>query len=83
LIGGISNETGRTYLNVIDHGPGIDPETAQNIFDPFFTTEAKGSGLGLYITKELCEANNARITYTPAPNGGSCFSIEFARMDAT
>lgn len=79
LVGGISNETGRAFLDVIDHGSGIDAETAQSIFEPFFTTDAKGSGLGLYISKELCETNNAHIAYVPVPTGGSCFRIEFAK----
>lgn len=67
------------YLDIIDYGPGIDPETAQSIFEPFFTTDAKGSGLGLYIARELCEINNARLTYIPMPAGGSCFRIEFSQ----
>jgi two-component system sensor histidine kinase PilS (NtrC family) len=66
------------YLDVIDFGPGIQPETIDHLFEPFFTTETKGTGLGLYIAKELCECNHAHLSYFPADNGGSCFRITFA-----
>lgn len=80
LIGSFQEDTKRAFLDVIDHGPGIDPETAQNIFEPFFTTDKKGSGLGLYISRELCEANKAHLSYIPLPVDGSCFRIEFTAI---
>ncbi len=70
-------DTQMMTIDVIDHGSGIDPETAQQIFEPFFTTDAKGSGLGLYIAKEMCETNHGKLRYIPVPSGGSCFRIEF------
>lgn len=67
---------GSAYLAVRDHGPGIDAETTAKIFEPFFTTSTKGTGLGLYLARELCEYNQARLDYDP--NGcGSRFSIVF------
>lgn len=78
LISRINSETNRIILDIIDHGPGISPDVAENIFEPFFTTNEKGSGLGLYIARELCEANQARLSYLPLPSQGSCFRIEFA-----
>ncbi|WP_010489693.1 two-component system sensor histidine kinase NtrB [Pseudomonas sp. S9] len=65
-------------LEIFDDGPGVSPEQSQNIFEPFFTTEAKGTGLGLYISRELCESNQAHIDYKPREEGGSCFRITFA-----
>lgn len=57
------------FLEVIDNGPGISPSNANHLFEPFFTTETKGTGLGLYICRELCQANYARLDYIPAePN---------------
>ncbi|MFQ5643884.1 MAG: PAS domain-containing sensor histidine kinase [Thiogranum sp.] len=70
--------SGAVQLDVSDNGPGIDPQTAEQIFEPFFTTAASGTGLGLYIARELCEINQARLSYRPADTGGSCFSIHFA-----
>ncbi len=78
LQGGISSESGTPFLEVIDSGSGIDPSLAEHIFEPFFTTTESGTGLGLYISRELCESNQARLHYTPASNGGSCFRITFA-----
>ncbi|MDP2244429.1 PAS domain-containing sensor histidine kinase [Pseudomonas sp.] len=65
-------------LEVLDDGPGVSPEQLQHIFEPFFTTENKGTGLGLYISRELCESNQARLDYKPREGGGSCFRITFA-----
>lgn len=72
------DETNSPYLDIIDHGPGIDSEKAEHIFEPFYTTEAQGTGLGLYIARELCEGNQARLDYIAVPEGGSCFRITFA-----
>jgi two-component system, NtrC family, sensor histidine kinase PilS len=79
--GGIDPSTDRPFLNVIDDGPGVPEDRIENLFEPFFTTERSGTGLGLYITREMCEANQARITYTRDPRGGSCFRITFAHPD--
>lgn len=65
-------------LEVLDDGPGVPSEQVQNIFEPFFTTENKGTGLGLYISRELCESNQARLDYRERDEGGSCFRIVFA-----
>ncbi|MDY0013016.1 MAG: HAMP domain-containing sensor histidine kinase, partial [Rhodocyclaceae bacterium] len=52
---------GRVALHVQDDGPGIAPEHRQSVFEPFFTTHSKGIGLGLYIARELAEANGATL----------------------
>ncbi|MEJ2130537.1 MAG: HAMP domain-containing sensor histidine kinase [Gammaproteobacteria bacterium] len=81
LRAGIDDVTGRPYLHVVDDGPGVAPENVQNLFEPFYTTESTGTGLGLYISRELCEANQARLSYAPWKNGGSCFRITFSHPD--
>jgi two-component system sensor histidine kinase PilS (NtrC family) len=65
-----SPENGAIILDVIDDGPGIEAEVAQRLFEPFFTTETSGTGLGLYIARELCEANSASLEYIESPQGG-------------
>jgi two-component system, NtrC family, sensor histidine kinase PilS len=65
-------------LEVLDDGPGVPTEQLQHIFEPFYTTDNKGTGLGLYISRELCESNQARLDYKPREGGGSCFRITFA-----
>ena len=71
---------GKPFIEVIDNGPGISPEARENIFEPFFTTAPQGTGLGLYIARELCESNQARLRYDAVPQGGSCFRIELPRV---
>jgi two-component system sensor histidine kinase PilS (NtrC family) len=81
LQGGLDVRTDRPFLNVIDRGPGVPEKQLKKLFEPFFTTAASGTGLGLYISRELCEANQARVNYQPLPGGGSCFRITFAHPD--
>jgi two-component system sensor histidine kinase PilS (NtrC family) len=50
-------------LTVMDDGPGVTTEALTHLFEPFFTTETSGTGLGLYIARELAEVNGARIEY--------------------
>ncbi|MET0093506.1 MAG: ATP-binding protein, partial [Sedimenticola sp.] len=77
LIGGMTRESGGPFLDIIDNGPGIDRESLRQIFEPFFTTVNAGTGLGLYIAKELSESNQLRLEYLPVPAGGACFRISF------
>lgn len=65
-------------LEVLDDGPGVPVDQMQHIFEPFYTTDNKGTGLGLYISRELCESNQARLDYKLREGGGSCFRITFA-----
>jgi len=74
--------TGAVELDITDNGPGIDAKTAEQMFEPFFTTATSGTGLGLYIARELCEINQARLSYLHADTGGSCFRIHFAAQRA-
>jgi two-component system sensor histidine kinase PilS (NtrC family) len=77
LTGSRSGSSRRPQLDIIDNGTGIEPDMADKIFEPFFTTRSSGTGLGLYIAREICESNQATLTYVPAPGGGSCFRITF------
>ena len=70
--------TDRPFLEVSDRGPGIEPANAERIFEPFFTTGAAGTGLGLFIARELCQTNGALLAYENRPEGGSTFRIIFA-----
>ena len=75
---------GPIVVEVLDRGPGIPPKVAEKIFEPFITTHELGNGLGLYIARQLCEANQATLDYVPVP-GGSCFRVTLAparRLDA-
>jgi two-component system sensor histidine kinase PilS (NtrC family) len=56
-------------LNVIDDGPGVAREIQGQLFEPFFTTESKGTGLGLYLARELCAANRTTLEYVDDMQG--------------
>lgn len=71
LEGGLEGNSERPYLNVIDFGTGVSEEQIPRLFEPFSTTAVGGTGLGLYITKELCDANQAHLSYFKHDQGGS------------
>jgi two-component system, NtrC family, sensor histidine kinase PilS len=58
-----------TFVDIADDGAGIPENMAKHIFEPFFTTDESGSGLGLYIAKELAELNGAQLLYVPTQSG--------------
>ncbi|MGH8690951.1 MAG: sensor histidine kinase, partial [Burkholderiales bacterium] len=59
----------RVELSVIDNGPGVPQAIQGQLFEPFFTTEAQGTGLGLYLARELCAANRATLEYVASAPG--------------
>jgi two-component system sensor histidine kinase PilS (NtrC family) len=69
---------GRPYLQVADRGKGIDTGDAERIFEPFFTKAKRGTGLGLFLARELAQANGATLLYEARDGGGSIFRIVFA-----
>ncbi len=81
LVGGIDPQTDRPFLSVIDNGSGVPLDQEKQLFEPFHTTQAKGTGLGLYLSREICAANQARLTYTRNESGGACFRILFTHPD--
>ena len=81
LLAGTEPETGRPFVDIIDRGRGISGDIMDQLFEPFFTTEAQGSGLGLYVARELCEANQAALSLLSSSNAGATFRITFVHMD--
>jgi two-component system sensor histidine kinase PilS (NtrC family) len=72
------NPSTRPYLEVADRGTGIEPEASDRIFEPFFTGRKGGTGLGLFIARELCQLNRAILLYEPRAGGGSLFRVVFS-----
>lgn len=68
---------GRPYLEVADQGPGIPREDVERVFEPFFTKAPRGTGLGLFLARELAQANGATLLYEAPPAGGSVFRLVF------
>ena len=78
-LSGQCNRSNRFCLDIRDNGPGIDTAIFNQIMEPFFTTTREGTGLGLHIAAELCEANGAQLMPV-AHSGGACFRIVFAHV---
>jgi two-component system, NtrC family, sensor histidine kinase PilS len=68
----------RPFLEVFDPGPGIEPGLAERIFEPFVTGSERGSGLGLFLARELAQTNGATLLYERPPGGGSIFRLVFS-----
>lgn len=56
-------------LDVIDDGPGVPPTVRGGLFEPFMSSAPGGTGLGLYIARELCAANGAALEYVESSAG--------------
>ncbi|MBV8603280.1 MAG: histidine kinase [Pelomonas sp.] len=73
------------FMRVFSVGAPIPPEVEQHLFEPFFSTRSRGSGLGLYICRELCERYGARIQYRRSRfqgRDGNEFSVRLPRVTA-
>lgn len=82
IVGESGRLSGRIGLHFIDDGPGIDAAECAEVFEPFFTTRAGGTGLGLYIARELSEANGARLVLLDnAPGAHFCLSCATTCQD--
>lgn len=60
---------GRVELHVLDDGPGVPESVREQIFEPFFTTHTQGTGLGLFIARELCATNGASLELMASESG--------------
>jgi len=67
----------RPFLEVADRGRGVPPEHTERIFEPFYSG-GRGTGLGLFLARELAQANRATLLYEPRSGGGSVFRLVFA-----
>lgn len=71
----VDPNTRQCLLDIIDQGEGVSPQDQPRLFEPFFTTATEGSGMGLYLSRELCEINRASLHYRRTEAGESCFRI--------
>jgi len=70
----------RPFLEVVDPGPGIPEALGDRIFEPFFTARQRGTGLGLFVARELAQTNGATLLYEPRSGGGTVFRLVFADL---
>ncbi len=78
---GRTGASARPYIDVVDNGPGMSAKVAEQVFEPFYTGETSGTGLGLYIARELCESNQASLVLAECGEHGCTFRINFAHPD--
>lgn len=71
----------KIYIDVIDYGKGVTEQDIPQLFKPFFSTEINGTGLGLYLSQTICEANQAKLIYVEQKQQGACFRIECPLVD--
>src|SRR4029079_6758976 len=69
--------TARPFLEVADRGPGIPAQHRERTFETFFTGHERGTGRGLFLSRELAQTNGATLLYEPRTSGGSLFRIVF------
>jgi two-component system sensor histidine kinase PilS (NtrC family) len=67
------------FIDVIDEGTGVDPADIPKLFEPFFTTVEEGSGMGLFLCRELCEINGVHLSYRTTAEGRSCFRLTLSQ----
>lgn len=59
----VSNQEKYVFIDFVNQGPAFEPIVEESLFTPFFTTHTQGTGLGLYICREMCRSNNAKLEY--------------------
>ena len=70
----MQSQNDSVQIEIADDGAGVSPEHQGKLFEPFFTTDAQGTGLGLFLARELAEANHAVLAYAPG-TGGARFRL--------
>jgi|APFre7841882724_1041349.scaffolds.fasta_scaffold02670_7 two-component system sensor histidine kinase PilS (NtrC family) len=65
----LTEKTKTVHIEISDDGDGIPESVRSHLFEPFFTTEKSGTGLGLYIARELADANGAKLQYKSSDSG--------------
>ncbi|ROR94739.1 sensor protein PilS [Sinobacterium caligoides] len=79
IIRGYTDENNKLpQIDIVDFGAGIAEDKIDTVFEPFYTTESTGSGLGLYLCREMCEANHTLLHYQRDQRGRSCFKLTFS-----
>lgn len=75
----LTEKTKTVHIEISDDGAGIPESVRSHLFEPFFTTEKSGTGLGLYIARELADANGAKLQYK-STDAGTQFIIHIKKV---
>jgi len=77
------NAQGQVTMSVIDNGPGLDSRMCDQLFTPFVSTKSteKGTGLGLYLARDIVNNQGGQLEHESVPSGGTCFRITLPQWD--
>ena len=85
---GVSARDGTATVSIVDRGPGIDPDLADEIFEPFVRADRSrsrrshdGAGLGLTITRRITEQHGGSVHVSPTPGGGTTVELALPAID--
>ncbi len=70
---------GEVFLTIADNGPGLEPAMLENLFRPFFTTKENGTGLGLYLARQILDEHGGRLLVSSPPGEGVSVSLRFKK----
>lgn len=73
-------ETGEVCLRITDNGRGMEPGILSSLFQPFFTTKENGTGLGLYLARQVMNEHSGRITLDSKPGKGTSVTLCFTKL---
>jgi signal transduction histidine kinase len=82
IVVGLWSDPERLYMDVTDHGPGIDGRMRRRMFSPFFTTKPGHHGVGLYFARLIVERNEGTMEIGPSETGGTRVLLAFPREPA-
>ena len=71
----VTSSDGQPYISVEDNGHGIAPSIAENLFQPFHTTKPGGSGVGLYLSRQIVRQHGGDLSLSQLPSGGAAARI--------
>jgi len=67
------------FLTITDNGPGMETAMLENLFQPFFTTKENGTGLGLYLARQIMDEHGGRIIASSPAGSGASVSLRFRK----
>lgn len=81
VIAGDGSESRQAYIDITDNGSGVAQELTDKLFEPFFTTRDQGTGLGLFLSRELCESNGGTLEFKVTEENKTCFRVRIPTAD--
>ena len=78
----VEKTAGYAVLTVRDTGPGVPPEHRASLFEPLFSTKVKGTGLGLFLSRQIVERHGGTLDLIDGAGPGAAFQVRLPRLDS-